>query len=525
MKISEKNTVWDRAQEGLEGLLRQGLAAVVAQRPRSAKDYLFSVANLQIDLQQHYIDPSFFTFASDLAQQLNFHASRSGYFSGEKINSTEQRAVLHTALRRPHSDSVMIDGRNVMLEVEAASERLAGIVQQVHQGNIKGLNGERITDVINVGIGGSDLGPAMAYQALQPFCDKGIRAHFVANVDYAHTDDLLQSLNPATTLVVMVSKSFTTYETHENAKRIQAWLRTVNSDVEQVFFAVTANITAAVEFGISEEKILPMWDWVGGRFSLWSAVGLSLALALGVDNFQQLLAGAYAMDQHFHTAAPEGNVPWLMAIIEVMYQRYCDASTHALIPYSSYLKLLPDYMQQMQMESLGKRVNKQGEAVRLPTGSIIWGGVGTDSQHSFHQLLMQGTHFTPVDFILPLHDYRGHFNVDLVANAMAQRQVLMQGNKTTVSGLSAHHYIAGGCPSTTIAMHSLTPHCLGALLALYEHQVFCQALCYDINAYDQWGVQAGKLVANDVLQQLQQSQLATVNQHDALMQWILQNKD
>jgi glucose-6-phosphate isomerase len=481
-------------------------------------------AGLTGNFKRHSVNAEVWELLLQLAHESELSTVVEQYFEGVPINHTEQRAVLHTALRRPLDQPLLVDGEDVMLEVADLHQRMSSLIDQVHQGELTSMDGKPITDIIHIGIGGSDLGPVMACEALKPFMQQSLRTHFFANVDRAYMEQQLANIDPARTLVMVVSKSFTTAETLSNARHVKQWMQSAGLTADycqQHFYAVTANPERAAAFGINTPQILPMWDWVGGRFSIWSGVSLVLAMTLGMSQFREFLAGAYAMDQHFRSAPFTQNMPVVMALLEVWYGNFMHANTQAIIPYSDYLRAFPSYLQQMQMESLGKQVNRQGLPVGYSTGRVIWGGVGTHSQHSFHQLLMQGTHCVPVDFILPTHNANGQRNDDLCAHCLAQAEVMWNGSEQALSiedSLYVHKLIAGGRPSTMLLMPQLNPKTLGALLALYEHKVLVQSAIWDINAFDQWGVEQGKCIAKCMLESLKDN---TVGADDEVSRRLL----
>lgn len=441
-------------------------------------------------------------------------------FSGKEINVTEKRAVLHPTLRNIQRKNGATAEENL---VKNELERIAVCVHDIHSGKWSGYSGKAITDVVNIGIGGSDLGPAMAAAALQPYTSH-IKAHFVSNVDATHISETIKYLNPETTIFIVSSKTFATQETLTNAITAREWLlnkaTSAANAVRQHFIGVTANTQRAVEFGIDPANIFPIWDWVGGRFSLWSAIGLSLALTIGMENFYEFLAGAHAMDEHFKTAPLKENMPVILALINIWNVNFLEFTTRAVIPYDQYLNLLPLYLQQLEMESNGKRVRLDGSSINYKTAPVVWGGVGTNSQHSFHQLLMQGTHEVPVDFIVSLqsHNPIGNHHLLLYANCLAQSRVLMCGydesaviaelksknmSQEMAQELAPHKVIPGNIPSNTLVLNKLEPATLGAVLALYEHKVFVEGIVWQINSFDQWGVEFGKHMANKLVPMLQ----------------------
>lgn len=460
------------------------------------------VAGLRCDYSKNRLTHDTLDMLLQLAEGQHVSSSIEALFAGDCVNGTEQRPALHTLLRTPMA-KVPSGQQGMATEVQQTLLQMQQISDDVQQGVLTGFNQERITDIINIGIGGSDLGPMMLSEALAPYLNPSLSLHFFSSCDEAFLRFKLASLNPATTLVVIVSKSFTTQETMLNATIVKDWLMAAAQDesvIARQVFAVTAQVSKAQAFGIAMHHVLPMWDWVGGRYSVWSAVSLSVVIALGMDHFKAFLAGAHAMDMHFKETDFCDNLPVVLALIGVWYQNFLDAPTRLVVPYSSFLSSFPRYLQQLCMESQGKQVTQQGEAVEFATGAIFWGESGTNSQHSFHQLLMQGTHLIPVDFILPKRCSDGTSQPVLASHAIAQSQVLMSGY---ADDAQRHKIIPGNVPSNFITLDVLDPFHLGLLIALYEHMVFVQSLIWDINAFDQWGVERGKVMASQVLSQLQ----------------------
>ncbi|MBL4899947.1 MAG: glucose-6-phosphate isomerase [Colwellia sp.] len=486
--------------------------------PNRVDDFSVSAAELYLDYSKQNITKAelehLISWANDnaLVQKIN------NMFSGEKINNTEQRAVLHTVLRAPSSVKHQVLGKEAA-EVEQTEQHMAQIVDDICQGKLTSITGEKFTDVLAIGIGGSYYGIKVGLSALHPYHSTGLKVHVLANVDGAAVTEKLETLKAATTLVVIISKTFTTQETLLNAKAIKTWMLTELNDnkaIAKQWYAVSSNIEKAKSFGLNTENILPMWDWVGGRFSLWSAVGLPLALAIGNEHFSELKAGAYAMDQHFKTASFDQNMPVLMALIGMWNRNALNYQSLAVLPYDHALRALPGYLQQTDMESNGKSVSRQGEKLSWVTAPIVFGQEGTNSQHAFMQLMHQSDEIIPTDFIVALQgtsDFDEHHKV-LVANCFAQSEALMQGkslakaedeltvngaSKEEVSRLAAHKVMKGNTPSNTLLMQSLTPKCLGAILALYEHKIFVQGTLWQVNSYDQWGVELGKHLSEQVL--------------------------
>jgi glucose-6-phosphate isomerase len=467
---------------------------------------------LHLDYSKNFIDAALLDTFMQLAEQAHLPHAITQLLTGAAINNTEHRPAMHTALRSPQP---AIEAA----AIEHAFAKMEKLVQDIHSGTWRGYSNETITDIVNIGIGGSDLGPKMATRALTPFHTGHVRLHFVSNVDPSCLQDLLRHLNPVRTLFIIASKSFTTLETLQNAEAARRWLLTAapdNTATVRHFVAVSSAIKKAESFGIATDNILPMWDWVGGRYSLWSAIGLPIALAVGMTHFRAMLAGAFAMDEHFRTAPLTQNMPVMMGLLGFWYQHFWQASTHVVLPYDHYLRFFPDYLQQLDMESNGKHVNHAGEDLPYTTGPVLWGSVGTNGQHSFHQLLHQGTHFIPADFVLTLQSHHPECREQhrhLLANGLAQSQALMCGKSlatveaelkqqgldaNAVAQLAPHKVITGNRPSNLISIDTLTPATLGALIALYEHKVYVQGVLWDINSFDQWGVELGKQLSGPI---------------------------
>lgn len=482
--------------------------------PQRFSDFSLKAAGVFLDYSKNRVTKETMSLLGNLAEAAEIVKNRDEMFSGKQINVTEKRAVWHVALRNIHEKS-LVDGDVVKRELG----RMAVCVHDIRSGKWRGYSGKAITDVVNIGIGGSDLGPAMVVAALQPYVTN-IKVHFVSNVDATHISETLKHLNPETTVFIISSKTFTTQETLTNAITAKEWLLGKAADGENFirhhFIGVTAKSERAVEFGINQENIFPIWDWVGGRFSLWSAIGISIAIAIGMERFYDLLDGAHLMDEHFKNTPLRENMPVILALLGIWNINFLGATTQAIIPYDQYLSLFPSYLQQLEMESNGKRVHIDGSDVRCKTAPVIWGAVGANGQHSFHQLLMQGTQMIPVDFIIPLHSHnpiRDH-HLLLYANCVAQSQALMCGRNAeevaaeliakkmapeAVRELIPHKVIPGNIPSNTILLDKIEPITLGALIALYEHKVFVQGIIWGINSFDQWGVELGKQMANELV--------------------------
>lgn len=476
-----------------------------------------------LDYSKNRVTDDVLTALFDLADAQGVDAQKAAMFNGEIINTTEGRAVLHTALRNFSGNPVMVDGKDVMPEVLATLDKIQAFTHSIHSGEHKGYTGKAIKHIVAIGIGGSFLGPKIMTEALKPYRTDAVKVHFVANVDGCHIHDVLSERDHEDTLIVMSSKSFSTQETLQNTLTAKAWFLKqggTQEDIAKHFVAVSSNVKAATEFGIAEENIFPMWDWVGGRYSLWSAIGLPISLALGFDNFKGLLEGAYAMDEHFKTAPKEQNLPVLLAVLGVWYRNFFDAQSQVLLPYYHYLRGLPAYVQQLDMESNGKLVTQAGEAIDYETGPIIWGSEGTNGQHSFHQLIHQGHGVIPVDFLMPLNvpNQDDTHHAMLASNCFGQAQALMQGktfedcyadlngkglDDAEQTRLAQHKTMPGNKPSNTMLFEKLDPFTLGALVAMYEHKVFVQGVIWQLNSFDQWGVELGKVLGNQVLAGIQ----------------------
>ncbi len=489
-----------------------------------------------IDYSKNIITQETLQLLLELADEVGLKSAIADYFDGAIINQTENRAVLHTALRAKESAVINVDGDNVVSEVYEVKSKIKAFTNEVTSGERTGYTGKPFTDVVNIGIGGSDLGPAMAVEALQ-FYKNHLNVHFVSNVDGDHVNEVIKKLNPETTLFVIVSKTFTTQETLTNSETIRKWFleSATQEDIAKHFVAVSTNIQKVTEFGINPDNVFPMWDWVGGRFSLWSAVGLTISLAVGYDNFDELLQGANEMDEHFKTADFDKNMPVTLALLSVWYNNFFGAESEALIPYTQYLQKLAPYLQQGTMESNGKSVGRDGKPVNYQTGTIIWGEPGTNAQHAFFQLIHQGTKLIPADFIgfiTPLYGDNDHHD-KLMSNFFAQTEALMHGksgeqvqaefDKQGISEEKAKFLLpfkvfTGNKPTNTILIQKLSPKTLGSLIALYEHKIFVQGIIWNIFSFDQWGVELGKQLANSILDEINTK---TVKNHDSSTTYLL----
>lgn len=502
---------------------REHLRDLFKNDPGRADRFFVNVGeHLFIDYSKNLITHDSMTALFELARKTGVEQLRDQMFAGDPINSTEHRAVLHVALRNRSNRPMRVDGRDVMPEVNAALEHIRQFSETVRNGRWTGYTGLRITDVVNIGIGGSDLGPAMAALALAPYTHDGPRTHFVSNVDGAHLADTLRSLHPATTLFTIASKTFTTQETMTNARSARDWFLQRAKDESAIakhFVAISTNEAEVKKFGIAPENMFVFWDWVGGRYSLWSSIGLPIAIAAGFGHFEQILDGAHEMDEHFRTTPLEQNAPIILGLLGVWYSSVLGADSHAVLPYEQHLQRLPAYLQQLEMESNGKRVDRDGHIVDVQTSPIVWGEPGTNGQHAFYQLLHQGTRLVSTDFLVGIetHDPLGDHHRLLVANCIAQTEALMRGKtedeareELQAQGLSGdaldrlapHKVFPGNRPSTTIVYRKLGPRTLGRLLALYEHRVFTMGAVWHINSFDQWGVELGKQLATTVAKDL-----------------------
>jgi glucose-6-phosphate isomerase len=490
---------WQALEAHRETMRAISLRDLFAADPGRAARFTLKVDGLAADFSRHHLTDETVSLLANLARAQNLEDWRARMFRGDKINNTEDRAVLHTALRTTSDKPVLVDGRDVIPEVRALQKRMVAFTDEVREGRWRGATGKPMVDVVNIGIGGSDLGPRLAVGALRSFTKDGPRVHFVANADAADLLGVLAGLDPATTLFVVVSKTFTTQETLLNATTARQWLTGALGEgaVTRHFAAVSTNLKAIASFGIAEANVFPMWDWVGGRFSLWSSVGLSVALAIGWNNFKALLDGAAEMDEHFFTVPLAQNMPVLMALAGIWNRNFLGSACHAVLPYSERLRDLPRYLQQLEMESNGKSVTREGEALDYPTAPALFGECGTIGQHSFHQWLHQGTDITPADFIGVREDdlNRLEHHRALLANMEAQAEALKLGRQAD----DPRRTNPGNRPSTLLWLDRLDPRGLGLLLALYEHKVFVQGVVWGINSFDQWGVELGKALAKEAM--------------------------
>jgi glucose-6-phosphate isomerase len=532
MTKPNQTRAWDKLVahfEQVNDLHMRDLFAADAQR---FERFSLRCGDLLLDYSKNRITDQTMALLFELAGECDVRAWTQRMFSGEKINFTERRAVLHTALRNRGNSPVRVDGEDVMPAVNRVLERMRQFTEQVRSGDWKGFTGKCITDVVNIGIGGSDLGPVMVTEALMPYGGP-LAVHFVSNVDGSQIHDTLGRLDPETTLFLVASKTFTTQETLTNAHQARRWLLAAAREegaVARHFAAMSTNSEEVRAFGIDTDNMFEFWDWVGGRYSLWSAIGLSIALYIGMDQFENLLAGAHAMDQHFLNADAPHNLPVVMALLGIWYHNFFGAETHAVLPYDQHLHRLPAYLQQGDMESNGKRVDRTGEPVAYSTGPVIWGEPGTNGQHAFYQLIHQGTRLIPCDFLAAVnahHELADQQRI-LFTNYVAQSEALMRGKTAdearaelsagglsggTLEDLLPHKVFPGNRPSNSLLYPKLTPYMLGMLIALYEHKIFVQGIIWNINSYDQWGVELGKQLAKVVQKELGSNSVASG--HDA----------
>lgn len=519
MNVTESNDpartmAWARLLELAPGMRKRHLRTLFAEEPERGPAWTLEAAGLRVDFSKQRVTHEVMDALHDLARERGVLARRDAMFAGEHVNATEDRAVLHTALRLPPGSSLQVDGRDVAADVHEVLRRMADFSDRVRGGEWTGATGERIRNVVNIGIGGSDLGPAMAYEALRYYSDRRLTFRFVSNVDPTDITEALRGLEPAQTLFIVASKTFGTQETLTNAKAARQWIVEAlgESAVEKHFVAVSTNAERVAAFGIDTANMFGFWDWVGGRYSMDSAIGLSTMIAIGPQYFREMLDGFHAMDQHFLLADPESNIPLRMGLIAVWNRDFLDIPTNAVLPYAQFLARFPAYLQQLTMESNGKSVRVDGAHVDYNTGAIYWGEPGTNGQHSFYQLLHQGTEVVSCDFTLFAQALEPVFDMQdmLAANALAQAAVLAFGRTAeevradgTPEALVPHKVMPGNRPSTFILAARLEPHALGALIALYEHSVFVQGAVWGIDSFDQWGVELGKQMARSILPDLQ----------------------
>ena len=540
MKLQNTNptttAAWQKLQKHFQTMQNASMVEMFKEDDQRAHNFHIQWNDFLVDYSKNIINQETMTLLLELANEAGLKSAMQQYFDGGIINQTENRAVLHTALRAPENANIKVDGENVVPEIYEVKNKIKAFTAEVLNGTRKGFTGKKFTDVVNIGIGGSDLGPAMVVEGLE-FYKNHLNVHFVSNVDGDHVQEIIKRLNPETTLFVIVSKTFTTQETLTNSETIRKWFleSAKQEDVAKHFVAVSTNIKNVTEFGIDVNNVFPMWDWVGGRFSLWSAVGLSISLAVGFDNFDKLLKGAHKMDEHFKTTAFDKNIPVVLALISVWYNNFFGSESEALIPYTQYLQKLAPYLQQGTMESNGKSVDRNGNPVTYQTGTIIWGEPGTNSQHAFFQLIHQGTKLIPTDFIgysKPLYGDQDHHE-KLMSNFFAQTEALLNGktaeqvqkefdqqgiSKDQAEFLLPFKVFSGNKPTNTLLINQLTPESLGSLVSLYEHKIFVQGVIWNIFSFDQWGVELGKQLASSILKEINSGE---VSNHDSSTTFLL----
>ncbi|WP_303902131.1 glucose-6-phosphate isomerase [Thiohalomonas denitrificans] len=516
------STVWNALIDHQREFQQIAMRDLFERDPRRFERFSLRFEDMLLDYSKNRITEETMTLLRQLAQEADVTGWADRMFRGEKINFTEDRAVLHVALRNRSGKPIRIGGEDVMPRVEAVLERMRRFTESVRSGQWRGYTGKPITDIVNIGIGGSDLGPLMVCEALKPYGKEGLSTHFVSNIDATHIAEVLKRVDPETTLFIIASKTFTTQETITNAQTARRWLIGKLGDKDAVgkhFVAVSTNAERVSEFGINTANMFEFWDWVGGRYSLWSAIGLPIALFIGMDRFEQLLEGGHTMDLHFHSTPLEKNLPVTLALLGIWYNNFFGAETHAILPYDQYLGRFPAYFQQGDMESNGKRITRDGQPVDYSTGPVIWGEPGTNGQHAFYQLIHQGTKLIPCDFIAPVlsHNPITDHHHKLMANFFAQTEALMKGKTEDeargeleaegVSGealekLLPHKVFPGNRPTNSILLKQITPRSLGSLIALYEHKIFVQGIIWRVNSFDQWGVELGKQLAKAILPEL-----------------------
>jgi glucose-6-phosphate isomerase len=524
---------WKALLEHQQTIETLQMRKLFADDPQRFERFSLQFDEILFDYSKHRITAGTRNLLIELARQCNLADKIKQMFAGEAINGTEQRAALHIALRNRSERPIQVGGKDVMPQVKAVLEKMRGFCARVRNGQWLGATGRPVTDIINIGIGGSDLGPLMVSEALKPYGRPNLRVHYVSNVDATHLSETLRELDPETCLFLIASKTFTTQETLANAHSARAWLLNSLRDeaaIAKHFIAISTNQKLVTEFGIDPTNMFEFWDWVGGRYSLWSAIGLSIALFIGMENFEALLSGAHGVDEHFRSAPFEENIPVLMGLLGVWYNNFFAADSHAILPYDQSLHRFPAYFQQADMESNGKRVTRSGKPVDYSTGPIIWGEPGTNGQHAFYQLIHQGTKLVPTDFLAPIESHHplGEHQQLLLSNFFAQPEALMMGKTAAearaeleaedlpaarIEQLLPHKIFPGNRPSSSFLFRKLTPKTLGSLIACYEHKIFTQAAIWDINPFDQWGVELGKQLAKIILPELSSNKL--ISSHDS----------
>ncbi len=524
---------WQNLQRHYEKTKNLHMRTLFAEDPQRFDKFSIGFNDLIVDYSKNRISEETLKALIALAEECDLKNAIENMFSGAKINETENRAVLHIALRNRGNNPIVVDGQDVMPEVNAVLDQIKNFSNRVISGDWQGYSGNNISDIVNIGIGGSDLGPVMVTEALRPYAQKGLRVHYVSNIDGTHLTETLKQLKPETTLFMIASKTFTTQETMTNAFSAREWFLKTAKDPQHVarhFVAISTNAQAVEKFGIDKDNMFVFWDWVGGRYSLWSAIGLSIACYIGYENFVELLQGAFEMDQHFKTAPFDKNIPVLLALIGIWYNNFYGAQTEAILPYDQYLHRFPAYFQQGNMESNGKSIDRNGDKIDYQTGPIIWGEPGTNGQHAFYQLIHQGTKLIPADFLAPAisHNPIGAHHQILLSNFFAQTEALLNGktqkeaateletdgrSDKEIKKLLPHKVFEGNRPTNSILFKKLTPRVLGSLIAMYEHKIFVQGVIWNIFSFDQWGVELGKQLAKNILPELADDK--PVDNHDS----------
>lgn len=533
MKSIANSFEWKKLEQHYETIKNVSMKKMFDSDENRFNKYHIVHNDILFDYSKNIINDDTLKILFQLAESANLKHAINDMFVGKPINNTEKRAVLHTALRDSSNTPLYIDGIDVKILIKEVLSKMQKFVNDVHSGKWKGFSGKKITDIVNIGIGGSDLGPAMVCEALKHYKQLGINIHFVSNIDGSHLSETLKALNPETTLFIIASKTFTTQETITNANTAKKWFLNNGAknelDIAKNFVALSTNRKAVIDFGINPENMFEFWNWVGGRYSLWSAIGLSIALYIGMDNYKDLLLGANQIDEHFKNTELDKNIPVILALLGIWYNNFFNSKTYSIIPYDQYLEKLPDYLQQLDMESNGKNISKEGNQINYSTAPVLWGKAGTNAQHSFFQLIHQGTQIIPIDFLVainPLNSLSNHHNM-LVSNCFAQAEALMKGktkeevineleknniSRDEINIIVNHKVFNGNRPSNTIVYKKLTPKTLGAILAIYEHKVFVQGVIWNINSFDQWGVELGKQLAGNILKDIEAKDI--INNHD-----------
>jgi glucose-6-phosphate isomerase len=524
---------WNKLWRHYEEIKDVHMKNLFEKDPRRFETFSIAFGDILVDYAKNRMTEETLALLVQLAEEADLSGAISKMFGGDKINETENRAVLHIALRNRDGSPICVDGQDVMPEVNAELEKMKNFSRCIISGDWKGFTGKGISHIVNIGIGGSDLGPLMVTECLKPYGKDGLSVHYVSNVDGTHIAETLKAVDPATTLFMIASKTFTTQETMTNAFTARSWFLKHAGDERHIrkhFVAISTNTAAVEAFGVDKENMFRFWDWVGGRYSLWSAIGLSIACTIGYDNFTALLEGAFEMDRHFKTAPLRENIPVVLALIGIWYTNFFNAHTEVILPYDQYMHRFPAYFQQGNMESNGKSIDRNGDPVEYQTGPIIWGEPGTNGQHAFYQLIHQGTKLIPADFLAPAvsHNPIGNHHAILLSNFFAQSEALMNGkteaavieelkasgkSEEEIKCLAPHKIFQGNRPSNSILFKKLTPRILGSLIAMYEHKIFVQGVIWNIFSFDQWGVELGKQLAKNILPELQND--ARIHSHDS----------